>query len=61
MLAPTKNFGNHEVLSFIVRFTDLTEICMALTIWLRKKILVVKISNDINWRTARLEVMTAKY
>ena len=56
-----KNCGNHEVLSYIVRFTDLTEICMALTIWLRKKTLVEIISNDINWRTGRLEVITAKY
>ena len=56
-----KNCGNHEVLSYIVRFTDLTEISMALTIWLRKKTLVEKISNDINWRTGRLEVITAKY
>ena len=56
-----KNCGNHEVLSYIVRFTDLKEICMALTIWLRKKTLVEKISNDINWRTGRLEVITAKY
>ena len=56
-----KNCGNHEVLSYIVRFTDLKEICMALTIWLRKKTLVEKISNDINWGTGRLEVITAKY